>query len=62
MTTDDTTSTVSALLAAAGLTVSDEEFERFVAIYPTVRAQADSLYMRELDGESPALGFDPAAV
>lgn len=58
MTTDATT-TVKALLDAAGLTVSDEEFERFVAVYPTLRAQADALYLRELDAEDPALSFDP---
>jgi hypothetical protein len=52
---------VKALLAAAQLTVSDDELERFVAVYPTMRAQADSLYLRHLKDEELALGFDPSA-
>jgi hypothetical protein len=53
--------TVRALLGAAQLTVSDDELERFIAVYPTMRAQADSLYLPHLKNEEPALGFDPAA-
>jgi hypothetical protein len=53
--------TVKALLAAAQLTVSDDELERFVAVYPTMRAQADSLYLPHLKDEELALGFDPSA-
>ena len=53
--------TVRALLDAASLTVSDDEFERFVAVYPTLRAQADGLYLEEFRDEDPAIGFDPAA-
>jgi hypothetical protein len=56
-----TVETVTALLAAAHLTVSDDELERFVAVYPTMRAQADSLYMPHLKDEELALGFDPSA-
>ena len=59
MTLDTSAATVKALLDAAGLKVSDEEFLRFATVYPTVRAQADALYLRELDDEDPALGFDP---
>ncbi|MEQ7128544.1 hypothetical protein ABN034_28970 [Actinopolymorpha sp. B11F2] len=60
---DSTTSTeaVKGLLTAAHLTVSDEEFERIVSVYPTIRAQADELYLPELEMEDPALSFDPAA-
>lgn len=62
MTLDTNAATVKALLDAAGLEVSDEEFLRFANVYPTIRAQADALYLRELDGEDPALSYDPTAV
>jgi hypothetical protein len=52
--------TVRILLEAAQLTVSEEEFARYVADYPVVRAAADSLYLPELESVSPALDFDPA--
>lgn len=58
-TTTDTATIVRSLLDAAQLTVSADEFERFVAVYPVMRAQADALYLPELEPESPALTFDP---
>jgi hypothetical protein len=51
--------TVKALLDAAQLTVSDDEFEMFVRIYPELRKGADGLYIREARYEDPALIFDP---
>jgi hypothetical protein len=57
----NTVETVKVLLAAAQLTVSDDELGRFVAVYPTMRAQADSLYLPHLKDEELALGFDPSA-
>ncbi|QGG94996.1 hypothetical protein [Actinomarinicola tropica] len=59
MTLDTAATTVKVLLDAAGLKVSDEEFLRFATVYPTIRAQADGLYLPELEDEDPALGFDP---
>ena len=59
MTPETAEMTVRALLDASKLTVSDDEFARFVAIYPTLREQADGLYLEELRPEDPALGFDP---
>jgi transcriptional regulator GlxA family with amidase domain len=55
----ETTVTVRALLDAAQLTVSSEEFDRFVGLYPALRAQADALYLPDMDSECPALAFDP---
>jgi hypothetical protein len=52
---------VKVLLDAAGVTVSEEELERFAASYATVRAQADGLYRPDLRFESPAVSFDPEA-
>ena len=56
--TDDTTTTVRSLLGAAGLTMSDEELELFVTIYPGLRAAADAMYLPEARYEEPALNFD----
>ena len=39
--------------------MSDEEFLGFVKVYPALRAQADGLYLPELEPEAPAIGFDP---
>ncbi|GAA4998387.1 hypothetical protein [Actinopolymorpha pittospori] len=50
---------VKVLLATARLTVSPDEFDRLVGVYPLLRAQADGLYMPELESEDPALSFDP---
>ena len=52
---------VRALVDAAGLTVSDEEFDSFVAMYPTLREAADGLYIEEVRYEEPALIFTPVA-
>ena len=54
----DVQTTVKALLDAAQLTVSDEEFELFVETYPTLRQGADALYIPETRYEEPALIFD----
>jgi hypothetical protein len=51
--------TVRALLDAANLTVSVPEFERFVRLYPALRAQADALYLTDMESEAPALTFNP---
>jgi hypothetical protein len=56
----ESTITVKVLLDAAKLTVSAEEFEKFTDLYPDMRAQADGLYLPELDLEEPAVSFDPA--
>ena len=52
--------TVRALLDAAQLKLSDEEFELYTRIYPAMRAGADSLYIPETRYEEPALIFDPS--
>jgi hypothetical protein len=57
--TTESATIVRSLLDAAQLTVSDDEFERFVAVYPIMRAQADALYLPELEPEAPSLHFDP---
>jgi hypothetical protein len=54
----DVATTVKALLDAAGLSLSDEEFELYTRIYPTMRSGADSLYIPETRYEEPALIFD----
>ncbi len=54
----DVATTVKALLDAAQLKLSDEEFELFTRIYPAMRAGADSLYIPETRYEEPALIFD----
>ena len=56
----DTAITVKALLDAAQLTVSEEEFEMFVRIYPGLREGADGLYIPETRYEDPALTYDAA--
>ena len=56
----DVPTTVKALLDAAQITMSDEEFDLFVRIYPAMRAGADSLYIPETRYEDPALIFDAA--
>jgi hypothetical protein len=55
----DVETTVKALLDAAGLKVSQEEFQLFCRIYPPMRAGADGLYIPETRYEDPALIFDP---
>lgn len=56
----DTQTTVKALLDAAHLRMSDEEFQLFVKAYPVLRTGADSLYIPETRYEDPALTYDPA--
>ena len=58
---DTTTSAASVgmLLATAGITPSPDEVERFVRVYPLLRAQADSMYAADFSGEALALGYDP---
>ena len=53
--------TVRILLEAAGLPVSDEELAQYIALYPTLRAGADRLYMEEVRYEEPALLFRATA-
>ncbi len=55
----DVTAAVHAMVEAAGLPVSDEEMQAFVATYPLIRAGADSLYIEEIRYEEPALIFTP---
>lgn len=51
--------TVRGLLAGARLTVSEEELDRLVRVYPVLRSQVDALYDIDLDADVPALAFDP---
>ena len=62
MDNDEVHVTVRSLLAAAGLTMSDEEFAGLVRVYPDLRAQADALYEIEFRDELPALVFDPSRI
>lgn len=55
----DVTTTVRAMLDAAGIPYSEEELEGFVKGYPFLRAGADSLYIEEARYEEPALVFTP---
>ncbi len=57
----DVRAAVRGLVESAGLPVSDEEFESFVTMYPTLRAGADSLDIPEVRYEEPALIFTPVA-
>lgn len=58
--TTDHATVVTQLLGIAQLNPSVSEFERFVRIYPVLRAQADGLYVPEFGPEELALSFDPA--
>ena len=53
----DTTATVTGLIEAAGLPVSEEELEAFIRVYPALRSGADSLYIEDVRYEEPALIF-----
>jgi hypothetical protein len=57
----DVEAAVRAMVDAAGLPVSDEEFQSFVAMYPALREAADGLYIEEVRYEEPALVFTPVA-
>jgi hypothetical protein len=66
MSTPDTTGPgadeiVTAILAAAQLTVSDDELATFINDYPLIRKAADALYLPELglEVDEPANKFDP---
>jgi len=52
---------VTAMLAAARLTVSDEEKAQMIKDFPVMRASADELYLPELEFYEPAPKFNPAA-
>lgn len=51
--------TVTAILAAAQLTVSAEEKATMITDYPVIRAGADAMYLPELDSYEPGIRFDP---
>lgn len=56
----DSEAIITSLLAAAQLTVSEEEKARMVKDYPIVRGNADALYLDELESFEPAVKFNPA--
>ncbi|MCI2237055.1 hypothetical protein MO973_40485 [Paenibacillus sp. TRM 82003] len=59
-TTTDPKTTVEVLLAAAGLTVTPEEFDAIVRSYPDVRARIDAMYAVPMaKEEEPQLVFTP---
>ncbi|GMU39817.1 MAG: hypothetical protein AMXMBFR23_06830 [Chloroflexota bacterium] len=58
----DVPAAVRAMLEAAGLTVSEDEFKAFVEMYPMLREATDSLYIEEVRYEEPALVFTPVAL
>jgi hypothetical protein len=52
--------TVTAMLAAAGITVPEDEKAEFVAAYPALRASLDALYAVPMSHEEePQLIFSP---
>ena len=61
MTAETAADTVKALLGTANITVSEAEFEDLTKVYPAMRAQADGLYLPELEFIDPAIDFDPTA-
>lgn len=56
-----TENTVRTLLDAANITVPDDEIAALIQSYPVLRAQADGLYLPELEFVDPAVDFDPSA-
>ncbi len=56
---EDPASRVRELLDAAGLEVTDDEFDMFVRVYPALRAAADSLYLAEALEEDPSVTLLP---
>ena len=51
----DVETTVRGLIAAGGLSLTDEQVEKLVRVYPTLRASADRLWeIPELRYEQPA--------
>ncbi|HZX04754.1 hypothetical protein [Kribbella sp.] len=55
----DSGAIVTSILAAAQLTVSDDELATFVKDYPLIRQAADALYLPELAPDEPAIRFHP---
>jgi hypothetical protein len=52
----DVETTVRGLLAASGLSLTDTQVEKFVRVYPTLRAAADELWaVPEIRYEQPAV-------
>ena len=51
---DDPRTTVLALLSAAGIAPSEEEVEKMIQSYPSLRAAADSLFTDEISHFAPA--------
>jgi hypothetical protein len=57
----EATTIVPLLFDAAGLTIPKDEVADFVAVYPQIRAGADSLYdVPDLAYVDPTLTFAPA--
>lgn len=52
--------TVATLLAAAGLTVPDNEIERLAGLYPALRRSVDKMYEVDTGDEVPAAVFRAA--
>lgn len=59
--TDDGVAAVRVLLDAAGIHPDDREVLGLGRVYRQLRAQADQLYVPEVDAEGPALTYDPLA-
>ena len=58
MDTPDVETTVSALVGAGGLSLTEPQLEKFVRIYPMFRAQADRLWeIPEIRYEQPAVVY-----
>ena len=56
METPDVETTVRGLLAASGLSLTENQVEKFVRVYPTLRAAADQLWdIPEFRYEQPAV-------
>jgi hypothetical protein len=61
MDSPDVETTVRGLLAAGGLSLTDTQVEKFVRVYPTLRAAADRLWdIPEIRYEQPAVVYHSA--
>jgi hypothetical protein len=59
MESPDVETTVRGLLAAAGMSLSDEQVAKYLRIYPTFRASADRLFeIPEIRYEQPAVVYE----
>jgi hypothetical protein len=59
MESPDVETTVRGLLAAAGMSLTDEQVAKYVRIYPTFRASADRLFeIPEIRYEQPAVVYE----